>query len=49
MNVSCILRGSEMIIPKGRTEIAEGDKLLVVSTAAKQQRVLELLSGTDRP
>lgn len=46
MNVSCIIRGSEMIIPKGHTIVTAGDKLVVVSSAEKQKGVIEMLTGT---
>jgi len=48
LNISCIVRGTEFLIPRGGTEINVGDRLVVVTTAAKKTRVFELLTGEKR-
>jgi len=42
-NISCIFRDPEVIIPKGDTVIQTGDKLIVVSSAIDQSRIVEIL------
>lgn len=45
LNISCIVRGSETIIPRGDTRIENGDLLIVVTDSGKKERVAELLTG----
>ncbi len=45
LNISCIVRGSETIIPRGNTMIENGDLLIIVTNVEKQLRVLALLTG----
>ena len=43
--ISCIIRNGTPIIPKGFTEIYEGDKLVVVAISEKQEKVLDIILG----
>jgi trk system potassium uptake protein TrkA len=43
--VGCIIRGGNVIIPKGRTEIRTDDKLIILTTSDSQSKVLECLLG----
>jgi trk system potassium uptake protein len=47
-NISCLVRDSGAIIPRGTTSIEEGDILIVVTEAGKTDRVLDLLAGKGR-
>ena len=41
--VGCIIRGGNVIIPKGRTEIRTDDKLIILANSDSQSKVLECL------
>lgn len=41
ISVAAIMRENEVIIPKGETVLKGGDRLLVISDADKQQRVID--------
>ena len=43
--ISCILRGMEMIVPNGRTEILPHDKLIILSAPEKQNQVIQVITG----
>ncbi|NLJ31529.1 MAG: TrkA family potassium uptake protein [Clostridiales bacterium] len=43
--VSCIIRGEETIIPQGSTQLAAGDKIVLISSSRKIDEALSLLSG----
>lgn len=43
VNISCIFRTPDVIIPYGNTKILAGDKLFVVSTTEDQSKVLEFI------
>lgn len=47
-NISCLVRDSGALIPRGNTKIEEGDILIVVTEAGKTDRVLDLLAGKAR-
>jgi trk system potassium uptake protein TrkA len=47
-NISCIVRNSGTIIPRGNTTIESGDILIVVTSTEKTDRVFELLAGKAR-
>ncbi|MDO4589416.1 MAG: TrkA family potassium uptake protein [Fusobacterium sp.] len=44
--ISCILRGSDAIIPRGNTTILAGDKLIILSLPAVQADILKVLKGS---
>lgn len=43
--IGCIIRGGNVIIPKGRTEIRADDKLIILTNSGFQPKVLEYLFG----
>ncbi len=43
INIACILRDSNVIIPNGRTQIELGDKMLIVSAAEDQKHIFMML------
>ncbi len=45
--LGAILRSEEVIIPKGDTELAEGDKILVISLPDVQAEVYQVLVGRE--
>ena len=45
--VGCIIRGGNVIIPKGRTEIRTDDKLIILINSDSQSKVLECLFKGD--
>jgi trk system potassium uptake protein len=46
--ISCILRGDNMIIPNGNTQIIAKDRLLVTSSLESQQNVIKTISGVPK-
>lgn len=44
--VVSILRGEEVVFPKGQSMIAEGDEILVLTSVASEKRLSELLGKT---
>lgn len=44
INISCILRGNQTIIPNGRTMIEIGDKLLIISATEDQKSIFTMLN-----
>jgi trk system potassium uptake protein len=47
-NISCIVRDSGTIIPRGNTKIQSGDILIVVTASENTDRVFEFLTGKAR-
>lgn len=47
-NISCIVRKSETLIPRGNTEIRAGDTLIVVTKTEHAARVLSALTGSPK-
>lgn len=45
INISCIIRDLNIIIPNGSTKIMIGDKLFVLSTPDNQQELLKTIMG----
>ena len=45
--VATIIRGEDVIIPGGRTEIKSGDRLLVVTEPQVYEKVMKILTGSD--
>lgn len=45
--IGCIIRGGNMIIPNGRTEIRSDDKLIILTNSESQSKVLDSLVGGD--
>jgi trk system potassium uptake protein TrkA len=45
-NISCIVRKSETLIPRGSTEIRAGDVLIIVTKAERTKHVLAALTGS---
>ncbi len=45
--VGCIIRGGNVIIPKGRTEVHTDDKLIILTNSVSQPKVLECLFKGD--
>lgn len=43
--ISCILRGTDMIVPKGKTVILPNDKLIILSTSQMQPKVIDSIMG----
>lgn len=43
--IGCIIRGGNVIIPNGRTEIRSDDKLVILTNASSQPKVMESLIG----
>lgn len=43
--LGCILRGSNIIVPRGGTKVFEGDKLVIVSLSEVEEEVLEKVIG----
>lgn len=43
--IGCILRGNNTIVPNGRTEIHEGDKLMIFTNMTSYSSILSLLTG----
>ena len=43
MNISCILRKDEVLIPDGQTEIAAGDTLVLISMPGDQETLVSYL------
>nr|WP_252187627.1 TrkA C-terminal domain-containing protein [Anaeromonas gelatinilytica] len=43
--ISCILRKSEAVIPRGDTGIEKGDKLIILSLPKVQSEVLKVIRG----
>lgn len=41
----CIIRGEEVVIPKGDTELLEGDKVLIITLPENQGEAFAALSG----
>ncbi|WP_313344095.1 NAD-binding protein [Sedimentibacter sp.] len=46
--IGCILRGNNTIVPNGRTEIHEGDKLMIFTSASSYASTLSKLTGGAR-
>lgn len=46
--IGCILRGNNAIVPNGRTEIHEGDKLMIFTNASSYASTLTKLTGGRR-
>jgi trk system potassium uptake protein len=46
--VSCLIRGEETIIPQGNTELAAGDKIILISSSNVMNEALYLLDGIRR-
>ena len=46
-NISCIYRKPTVIIPNGQTMILPKDKLIIVSTADDQKKVIDFIKRTD--
>lgn len=43
--VACILRGADVVVPRGGSRFQNGDRLIVISLPEKQGEVLRLLLG----
>jgi trk system potassium uptake protein TrkA len=43
--IGCIVRGNNTIVPNGRTEIHEGDKLMIFTNKASHEATLAALTG----
>jgi len=43
--IGCILRGNELIIPSGKTEISQNDKLVILSSPDKQEAIIKTITG----
>ncbi|HAV20245.1 MAG TPA: potassium transporter TrkA [Firmicutes bacterium] len=43
INISCILRDSDVIIPEGSTVINEGDKMIVITKTNEQTEIINFL------
>jgi len=43
--IGCIVRGNNTIVPNGRTEIHEGDKLMIFTNKASHEATLSVLTG----
>jgi len=41
--IGCIIRGANSIIPKGKTKILQGDKLLIISYSQEQENVIRMI------
>lgn len=46
--ISCILRGADIVVPKGKTVIHPNDKLIVLSSPDRQEQVIESIMGRNR-
>ncbi len=46
--IGCILRGNNAIVPNGRTEIHEGDKLMIFTNSSSYAYTLSVLTGGVR-
>ncbi len=46
--ISAIIRGKNVIIPRGDTRIEEGDRLFVMCAPSVQTRVTEIILGVER-
>jgi trk system potassium uptake protein TrkA len=44
--LAAVMRGDEVIVPRGDTQLRAGDEVLAVVRCDQQQRLAELLSGT---
>jgi trk system potassium uptake protein TrkA len=42
--VSCILRGEDMIVPRGSTRIEKGDKLMFISAPESQKKIINMFT-----
>lgn len=42
--ISCIIRGADMFVPNGQTEIKSGDRLLIVSSLQNQDKTIAAVS-----
>jgi len=42
--VSCIIRGEDMVVPGGNTEIRAGDKLMFLSAPADQNKIVRMFA-----
>ncbi len=47
-NISCIVRKSETLIPRGSTEILAGDVLIIVTKTERTEHVLAALTGAAK-
>ncbi|MCF7924761.1 MAG: TrkA family potassium uptake protein [Candidatus Izimaplasma sp.] len=45
INISCIFRDPDVIIPNGNSEIKPGDKLIIVSTPDEQENITEFIKN----
>lgn len=45
--IACVLRGHDVIVPRGTTELAERDRLVVVTTPNNHGEVLNTLTGEE--
>ncbi len=43
--IGCIIRNTDMIVPKGQTVIEAGDKLLVITSRNNQQKAISAITG----
>jgi len=43
--IGCILRGENIIVPSGKTEILPHDKLIILSPPEKQNQVIAVITG----
>lgn len=43
--ICCILRGADMLAPRGKTTVKPGDKLLVLCEPERQQQVIQVIAG----
>ncbi|MBM7555759.1 potassium channel family protein [Halanaerobacter jeridensis] len=43
----CVIRGDDVLIPKGDTKLLEDDKVLIITLPEKQAEAFEVLSGEE--
>lgn len=49
LNVSCVVRGTEALIPRGTTAIRAGDTLVIVTKSGNEAKAYEAITGKKAP
>ena len=46
--ISCIVRGADMLVPSGKTEIKANDKLIILSPPERQKAIIREITAKER-